>query len=113
MDVFFHSCGNVLEIVGDLIDVGMDVLDPVQPGAMNLDRAVAPLRWPRIVCRHDRPAKIMTTGSPAQVRNEVSRLIDRLGRGFGGGFVVGPANEMTPDIPPENLAAIFVAAHGV
>ena len=37
MDVIFHSCGNVFSIIGDLIDIGMDVLDPVQPGAMDID----------------------------------------------------------------------------
>ena len=37
MEVIFHSCGNVVDIVDELIDLGLDVLDPVQPGAMDLD----------------------------------------------------------------------------
>ncbi|GAG27237.1 unnamed protein product, partial [marine sediment metagenome] len=40
MDVHFHSCGNVTRIVGDLIETGIDVLDPIQPGAMDLEEIV-------------------------------------------------------------------------
>jgi uroporphyrinogen decarboxylase len=38
MDVIFRSCGNVMAIVGDLLDAGIDVLNPVQPEAMDIER---------------------------------------------------------------------------
>ena len=44
MDVVFHSCGNVLDLVEDLIEVGIDVLDPVQPGAMDQEELVRRFR---------------------------------------------------------------------
>jgi hypothetical protein len=46
------------------------------------------------------------------VKDEVRRVIDTLGRPFGGSLLLGPANVMTPDIPFENLVALFEAAHG-
>lgn len=111
MDVIFHSCGNVMAIVGDLVDIGLDVLDPIQPGAMDIDALArefgGQLSFSGAVDVQD----LLCSGSLQQVKNEVHRAIDTLGRPFGGGLILGPANIITPETPLENLCALFAAAH--
>jgi uroporphyrinogen decarboxylase len=111
MDVIFHSCGNVLNIVQDLLEIGVDVLDPLQPGAMDLAELVRRFGGRVSFCGAVDLQQLLCRGTPQQVRSEVCRLVDLLGRAYGGGFIVSPANVLTPDIPLENLQALFAAAH--
>lgn len=111
MDVFFHSCGNVLAIVGDLIDVGLDVLDPVQPGAMDLEQVARQYGGKVAFSGAVDVQELLVSGSPQRVKDEVRKVVDILGRPYGGRLVLGPANVMTPDMPFENLVALFEAAH--
>jgi len=111
MDVIFHSCGNVLGIVGDLVEIGMDVLDPVQPGAMDEEELVRRFGGRVSFCGGIDLQQLLARGTPQQVRDRVRRVLDLLGRPFGGGLIVSPANVLTPEIPWENLAALFEAAH--
>jgi len=112
MDVIFHSCGNVTAIVGDLIEAGMDVLDPVQPGAMDVAELARRFGGKVSFCGAIDLQQLLSQGTPGEVRDEVRRLVDLLGRPYGGGYLVAPANVMTPEIPLENLEALFEAAHG-
>jgi uroporphyrinogen decarboxylase len=111
MDVVFHSCGNVLDLVEDLIEVGMDVLDPVQPGAMDQDELVRRFGGQVSFCGGIDLQQLLARGSPRQIADEVRRLIDTLGGASHGGYIVSPANVLTPEIPLENLEALFAAAH--
>jgi len=111
MDVIFHSCGNVTAIVEDLIEVGMDVLDPVQPGAMDAELLARRFGGKVSFCGAIDLQQLLAHGTPQEVRDAVRRLIDTLGRPFGGGFIVAPANVLTPEIPLENLEALFETAH--
>jgi uroporphyrinogen-III decarboxylase len=54
---------------------------------------------------------LMVFGKPSEVKGEIRRLIDTLGRPFGNGFLIGPANSMTPDIPFSNIRAMCEACH--
>jgi len=54
---------------------------------------------------------LMVFGKPRQIKDEVRKLIDVLGTKNENGFIVGPANAMTPDIPLENMRAMFEACH--
>jgi uroporphyrinogen decarboxylase len=111
MDVIFHSCGNVTAIVENLIEIGMDVLDPLQPGAMDVDLLARRFGGRVSFCGAVGLQQLLARGTPQQVRDAVRRLIDTLGRPFGGGFFVSPANVLTPDIPLANLEALFEGAH--
>jgi uroporphyrinogen decarboxylase len=111
MDAIFHSCGNVTSIVGDLIDIGLDMLDPVQPGAMNVEQIAREFGGKVAFCGAVDVQNLLASGSPQLVKNEVRRVADTLGKPFGGALLLGPANVMTPDIPFENLVALFEAAH--
>jgi uroporphyrinogen decarboxylase len=55
--------------------------------------------------------QLLARGTPREVGDTVRRLIETLGGPLGGGFIVSPANVLTPDIPLENLEALFEAAH--
>jgi uroporphyrinogen decarboxylase len=111
MDVLFHSCGNVTDIVDDLIDAGMDVLDPVQPGAMDIDRLARQFGGRVAFSGAIDVQHLLCYGSPTEIKDAVCRIIDMIGRPFGGSLLLGPANVMTPETPFENLEALFEAAH--
>ncbi|HOD48762.1 MAG TPA: uroporphyrinogen decarboxylase family protein [Candidatus Hydrogenedentes bacterium] len=113
MDAIFHSCGNVTGIVGELVDIGLDVLDPVQPGAMDIEELARDFGGQLAFSGAVDVQELLVHGSAEQVKDEVRRIIDILGRPFGGALLLGPANVMTPDIPFANLEALFEAAHGV
>jgi len=111
MDVVFHSCGNVTDLVEDLIEVGIDALDPIQPGAMNRDELARRFGGRVSFCGGVDLQQLLSRGTPREVRIEVRQMIETLGRPFGGGFILSPANVLTPEIPFENLEALFEAAH--
>ena len=110
MDVIFHSCGNVTQIVGDLIDAGVDVLDPLQPEAVDITLIAREYGGKVAFCGgiSDQDIVIFT---PTQVRDHVRRTIDILGKAFGNAYLVGPSNSLPPEIPIENLQALFEACH--
>ena len=108
--VVFHSCGNVFEIIGDLVDAGVDVIDPLQPEAMDL-AAVAREYGGSVAFCGGISDQRLGTQTPAGVRDEVRRLIDLLGAPFGNAYVLAPANSLMPETPVENLVALFEACH--
>ncbi|MGA2974427.1 MAG: uroporphyrinogen decarboxylase family protein [Spirochaetia bacterium] len=110
MDVMFHSCGNVMAIVPDLITLGVDVLDPIQPGAMD-QKEVARQFGGKVAFFGGIDDQRLATHTPEQIREEVRRTIETLGAPFGNALIVAPANIMTPEIPLENLRALFEACH--
>jgi uroporphyrinogen decarboxylase len=109
--VIFHSCGNVFEIIGDLIDAGVDVIDPLQPEAMDLAAVAREYGGSVAFCGGISDQRLGTL-RPEQVRDEVRDLIDLLGAPFGNAYVLAPANSLMPEIPVENLVALFAACHG-
>jgi uroporphyrinogen decarboxylase len=111
MHVVFHSCGNVAAIIGDLIDAGVDVLDPVQPEAMDLARVAKDYGGKVAFCGGISDQKLASL-SPQQVKDHVHWVIDTLGSPFGNAYLPGPANVLCPEVPLENLRALFEACHG-
>jgi uroporphyrinogen decarboxylase len=110
LDVIFHSCGNVTAIVGDLIDAGIDVLDPLQPEAMDL-AALAREFGGRVALCGGLSDQEIARQTPAQVRDAVHRTVDLLGRAGNQAYLVGPSNVLTPEIPLPNIEALFQACH--
>lgn len=111
MDVVYHSCGNIMDIIPDLIDIGVDVLDPIQPGAMD-PREIARRFGGKLAFYGGINVQELPALTPAQVKDEVRRLIDTLGTPFGNAYMVAPANVLTPEIPLENIVALCEACHG-
>ena len=111
MDVLLHSCGNITQIVGDLTDVGVDILDPIQPGAMDIDAIVRQFGGRVSFSGGIDVQHLLCHGSPKQIKDTVRRLIDTVGRPLGGGLIIAPANEVMPETPLENLRALFESSH--
>lgn len=106
--IFFHSCGNIVGLLDDLIDAGVEVLNPVQVAAFR-DPAEVKARfghrlsfWGGIDTQWALPY-----GTPEQVREEVKLRIHQFGPG--GGFVAAPVHNIQPDVPPRNVLALSEA----
>ncbi len=108
--IFFHSCGSVYEIIPDLIEVGVDILNPVQVAAANMDSKKLKREfgdsltfWGGGVDTQ----RVLPRGTPQQVREEVRRRIEDLAPG--GGFVFATVHNIQADVPPENIIAMWEA----
>ncbi len=108
--VLFHSCGAIAAFIPDLIALGVDVLDPIQPAvpAMQPERLAADFGGQ--ICFHGGidMQRLLPAGSPGEVAAEVRRYCKVLGAR--GGYIVGPAHLVQPDVPPENVFALYDAA---
>jgi uroporphyrinogen decarboxylase len=110
MHVVFHSCGNVAAIVGGLIDAGIDVLDPLQPEAIDQAEVARQFGGKVAFCGGISDQKLAVI-SPQETRDHVRRTIDTLGTSCGNAYLVGPSNVLCPEVPFENIVALFEACH--
>ena len=105
--VFFHSCGNIHALLGDLADVGVDLINPVQVSAGEMgDTARLKQEFGRRLsfCGAIDTHWAMPHGTPDDVRQEVRRRIADLAPG--GGYVAAAVHCIQPDVPPENIVAM-------
>ena len=110
LKVAYHSDGNIHPIIGDLIEIGLDILNPVQPASMNPARIKKEFGdklsfWGTIDEQHTLPF-----GSPADVQKEVKQRIETVGKN--GGFIISPAHHVQLDTPLENFWAMVKTATG-
>ncbi len=105
--LFYHCCGNVLPLLEDFIEIGVDIINPVQVSAQDMDTKVLKEKfgdricfWGGIDTQH-----VLPRGSQEEVREEVRRRIGNLAPG--GGYVLAPVHNVQPDVPPENLCAMY------
>jgi uroporphyrinogen decarboxylase len=103
----YHSDGNVMQIVPEMLDAGLDILNPVQPECVDTDEIHR--KWGKRVS-FDGCMGTQTTmpfGTPAAVRARVKECIDKYGRD--GGLILSPTHVLEPEVPIANIEA-FVAA---
>lgn len=105
--VLFHSCGLIRPLIPDLIQVGIDVLDPIQPVGPAMSPEHLKAEFGNRLCFHGGidMQHLLPHGTAADVRAEVRRYCDVLGRH--GGYILGPAHLFQPDVPPENILAVY------
>jgi uroporphyrinogen decarboxylase len=106
--VFHHSCGHIEPIIGDLIDIGLDVLHPIQPEAMDVYRLKRQFGRRLSFWGGIRTQTLLPSGTPAQVRDEVRHLKQIMGEG--GGYVLEPGITLQADVPLANLLAMIEEA---
>lgn len=105
---FIHSDGNVSDLMDDLIEIGFNVINPIQPECM--DPVEVKKRWGDRMVIHGGVSlqKALIKGTPSEVKVEIEHLIENCGRD--GGLVMFPSNVIQPDSPIENVIACFHAA---
>ena len=113
MKVFMHNDGAIASLIPTLIEMGVDILNPVQTTAAGMDPVKLKREFgDRLVfwggacdCQHTLPF-----GTPEQVAQEVRESVRVLGAG--GGYVLAPVHNIQANVPPENVIALFDAARG-
>jgi uroporphyrinogen decarboxylase len=108
--IFMHSCGAIRNLIPDLIDAGMDILNPVQFTAAGMDLRGLKRDFGDAITFWGGGVDTQSTlnkGTSQQVQDEVKRIIDIMAPG--GGFVFAPVHNIQDDVPPENFWAMWDA----
>jgi uroporphyrinogen decarboxylase len=109
--VFFHTDGDVYDLLDDLVEIGVDILNPVQSGSGKLGNLADVKRryGSRLAfCGAIDTQHVLPNGTPAEVRAEVHRAIATLGPG--GGYLLSAVHTVMNEVPAENLLAMVDAA---
>lgn len=112
--IMLHSCGSIRTYIPDLIDAGIQVLDPVQPLAANMDSRELKRDFGTRLAFHGGIdiQQVLPFGSEADVEQEVYSRIQAFAPG--GGYILAPSHAIQADVPPANIVAMCRAAvkHG-
>lgn len=105
--VLFHCCGSAYHFIDHLIDIGVDALNPVQVTAKDMepDRLKAEYGDRIAFWGGINTQQILPYGTPEEVRAETRRIIDILGKD--GGYVLNSVHNIQPEVPPENVVAMY------
>jgi uroporphyrinogen decarboxylase len=105
--IWYHSCGSVYKLIPDLIDAGIDLLNPVQVSARDMDtrRLKAEFGDSLTFCGGIDTQHVLPLGTIEEVQREVERRIGDLAPG--GGYILAAVHNIQDDVPPENVVAMF------
>ncbi len=103
--VFFHSCGNIKAILPDLIEIGVDIVNPIQPESMDIFKLKQ--EFGKDICFFGGlgTQHTLISGTPQEVRAEVALCLREMRKG--GGFIIAPAKEIMENVPIENAIALI------
>lgn len=105
MYVAQHSCGDISEVFPDLIELGLDIYNTFQPEIYDVAE-MKRLYGDKITFYGGiSTQRLLPNGTPEEVKNEMRRLMDILGRD--GGYIAAPTHSMPNDIPTENILAFL------
>lgn len=108
--ILFHSCGDVAPLIPDFIDIGVDILNPIQTSTgsiSDLPSLKKTFGKNLVFCGGIDSHRILPFGSVEEVRQEVRRVMQALGPG--GGCMIGAVHTVMNDVPPENILAMVDA----
>lgn len=108
--IFFHTDGDVFNLIEDFIEIGVDILNPVQTSAgrmSNLEELKNQYGKRIVFCGAIDTQKILPTGTPEEVKQEVKRVINILGQD--GGYMVASVHTIMNEVPAENILAMVDA----
>ena len=112
MRTFIHSCGSISLFMPDMIEAGIDVFNPVQTNAYNMAPDFLKAAFGQNCTFWGGGIETVGTlnnGSPEQIRNQVFERLEIFSKG--GGFVFNTVHNILPDVPPENIVAMFDAVN--
>lgn len=112
MKTFLHTCGSIFDIIPHLIEAGLDIMNPVQTNAFNMDAKKLKDEYGKdmvfwgggVETQH-----VLASGTPDEVKDNVKKNCEILAKD--GGFIFNQIHNMLPGIPPENIIAMFEAAN--
>ncbi len=107
--LLYHSCGSIFSFIPDLIEVGVDILNPVQVSAQNMDTKVLKEKFGRELSFWGAidTTRVLPRGTKKEVKEEVRKRIDDLGPE---GYILTSVHDIQPDVPPENVITMFEEA---
>jgi uroporphyrinogen decarboxylase len=107
--IAYHSCGGIMPIVPDLVEIGLEILNPIQPTAKDMDLGALKKTYGNKLAFFGGVdmQNVLPFGTVKEVQEEVKLRIRQAG--YGGGFVIAPAHNIQPDTPSENIYAFFNA----
>jgi uroporphyrinogen decarboxylase len=108
--IFHHSCGSVYRLLEDMIDTGVQILNPLQHSAAEMDLATLKKEFGDVLVFHGGidVQTILPFKTPDEIRDEVKRVLDIMAPG--GGYILAPSHNIQEDTPPDNVVAMFEAA---
>lgn len=108
--LFYHSCGAVRRLIPNLIETGIDILNPVQISAADMDLHELKREFGRDLVFWGGGVdtqQVLGTATPAEIKDHVRRNIEALAPG--GGFVFAAVHDIQANVPPENIVAMWEA----
>ncbi|MFQ6132490.1 MAG: uroporphyrinogen decarboxylase family protein [Armatimonadota bacterium] len=105
--VMHHTCGCVVELVPDLIEMGLDILHPIQPEAMDIFALKRQFGSDLTFCGGIGTQELLPHATPEQVRAEVLRTLEAMAQG--GRYILEPGITLQADVPTENMVAMIEA----
>jgi uroporphyrinogen decarboxylase len=108
--VFLHSDGSIFDVLPQVIEAGIEVLNPLQPHAAKMDPRGLKAAFGKQLAFHGGldQQKTIPFGTPEEAAGDVRRVITALAPG--GGYIFAPCHNLQPDVPPQNIVAIYRAA---
>ena len=110
MKIFLHSCGSIRQYIPDLIEVGFDIINPVQTNCYGMDPRELKNEFGREITFWGGgvdTASVLPLASTEEIRKDVLTRCEILSKD--GGFIFAPIHNILPEVPPENIVAIYKA----
>lgn len=110
--LYYHTDGAVYSLLPDLVELGVDILNPIQVSAVGMGdtkKLKAEFGDKLAFCGAIDTRHVLPNGTPEDVRAEVRQRIQDLAPG--GGYIVCSVHNIQPEVPPENVVAMFDSAH--
>jgi len=109
--IAWHSCGSIIPIIDDFIEIGLDILNPMQPLAQDMDAENLTQTFGRQLVYFGGIdiQELLPQGPPERIKSETKRISEIYGRH--GGYLLAPAHNIQDDTPVEHILAMFEAVH--
>ena len=109
--IYLHSCGSVRQFIPRFIEIGVDILDPIQAQAEQMIAAELKAEFGDEICFHGGldTQDTIPFGTPAQVRELARRMLAEMAPG--GGYIAAPDHHLQADVPTANILALYDALH--
>ncbi len=104
---FYHSCGSIVPVIDDFIDLGLDILDPIQTSATGMEPEFLKEQFGDKLSFHGGidEQRVLPFYPPEKLENEIIKLIETLGKN--GGYIPCAAHAIQPDTPTENIITMY------